>query len=303
MTADKHFIFIINEYSGKGNLTIPRLTRILDNHSITYDIHKTNAQGHAIQLAKRLGKEIKSHERLVAVGGDGTLNEVVTGLQEANVDVPLAYVPAGSGNDFARSQGLARRIEKAMNHILECSHPKELDVLKVSDGKQTHFAVNSLGFGIDGMVNQKLYTSKDRLKRKKSSYIRTVISAFSEQSAFGVSIDNGQEHVLFNETFLALSVNNPFFAGGIHIHPKASAEDGLFQLLIIEKINFFEMLHIVVRVLLNGSHLSHKKIHSFSFSHCTLQIMSEQFGQKDGELIEKGKYTLDIRTQKRKFWL
>lgn len=298
-----HLVFIINEYSRNGHAVIPKLTKALSNYSISYDIHKTNKSGHAKELAKTLGPTIQEGELLVAVGGDGTLNEVVSGLEEKKSDTQIAYIPTGSGNDFARSHHIPFKTEKALARLFEIDQPTELDIITFDDNASQNIAINSVGVGIDGMVISKVTSANSKEKMGKSSYLAAVISAYFSQKTFSASIILEDKVIDIAKSLLIVAANHKFFGGGIPIYPEADPQDRVLNLVVAENVNFFELIHILVRVLINSSHLKHKKLHTFNTKTCEIKIHSEQFGQKDGELLDKQKHQLSIKTIKRKFWI
>lgn len=303
MTTLHHLTFIINEHSRNGHGVIPRLTKALRNYSISYDVHKTNKSGHAKELAQILGKDIQKGELLVAVGGDGTLNEVVSGLEEQKMDTAIAYIPTGSGNDFARSHGFPLKLEKALARLFDIEEATELDLIVFKDNNLPNVAINSVGVGIDGMVISKVTTANSKEKMGKLSYLASVISAYFSQKPFPISIKLEERVIEFSESLLSVAANHKFFGGGIPIYPKADPQDSTLNLVVAEKVNFLELIHILARVLINSSHLKHKKLHTFNTKKCEIHVHSEEFGQKDGELLDKKKHILILETNKRKFWI
>ena len=108
----KKLLFVFNPKSGKG-LIKEHLVNIVDimtkaGYKIT--IYPTQCQGDAI---KKVRKNAKKYDLVVCSGGDGTLDEVVTGMEQSEVNVPIGYIPAGSTNDFANSLGIPKNMEEA----------------------------------------------------------------------------------------------------------------------------------------------------------------------------------------------
>ena len=108
----KKLLFVFNPKSGKG-LIKEHLVNIVDimtkaGYKIT--IYPTQCQGDAI---KKVRKNAEKYDLVVCSGGDGTLDEVVTGMEQSEVNVPIGYIPAGSTNDFANSLGIPKNMEEA----------------------------------------------------------------------------------------------------------------------------------------------------------------------------------------------
>ncbi len=134
---------IINEYSGSGNgkKNAAAIFKLLDEYQIPYQSYQTEYQGHAIEIAQTVAHKYlytwseyltkKSEEPqtvfplLVVLGGDGTLHETINALTLVDPDLPVAYIPSGSGNDFARGVGIARKPQQALQQI--CGQINQLD--------------------------------------------------------------------------------------------------------------------------------------------------------------------------------
>lgn len=122
----KKLLFIINPVSGKKVIYkyLPQVIRIFMDGGYTVTTMVTAARGEATTFARRFGKD---YDLVVCSGGDGTLNETITGLWEANCSVPLGYIPCGSTNDFAASHGIPVEPEQAAMRIVR-THTEDYDV-------------------------------------------------------------------------------------------------------------------------------------------------------------------------------
>lgn len=276
----------------------------MESFNNTYEIHVTQYRQHATQLAESFAIEKTDNNSLiVAVGGDGTLNEVVKGLVNASTDLPVGYVPTGSGNDFARSLGLPLTIEASIRNIIETIEPLSLDVLVGLSDTSDIVAVNSIGFGLDGMVINKIDQTKNKQTIGKFSYLASVLSAYFSQKTFPLKLVTDGHSITYGEALLIVCTNNKFFGGGIPIHPQADATDGMIDIVIAEKVTFIELLKILFSVLTTQRHLKHKKLHSHRVSSCSLTLYTPQFGQRDGELIDKNIQNMSVKLIKRLFWV
>lgn len=298
-----HLFFIVNEHSRRGRQAVNSLRKLLKAYDYTYEIHRTKYIGHAAELAESFSKEFSTASLIIAVGGDGTLNEVVNGVINSSVRRPVSYIPTGSGNDFARSHDLSRSIDMSLKRILLRSSPVELDILSCSSETASFSAVNSSGFGIDGMVISKLEDNQKKQHTGKFAYLLSVLSAFFEQQPFSLTLktENGEYH--FEKALLVVCCNHKFFGGGIPIHPLADPTDGLLDIVVAEKVNFLQLLHILYKLLTKESHLNHRKLHSYRVSSCALQIDPPQYGQRDGELVNKDVSHMQVKTLRQLFWL
>ncbi|WP_080146221.1 diacylglycerol/lipid kinase family protein [Marinilactibacillus piezotolerans] len=302
MTEYPHLIIILNEHARKGRKILGEIQSFLNDYSGTHQLYLTEYKGHAAEIAQSLSASQNNHMRLIIVGGDGTLNEVISGLEQAGLSLPVGYIPAGSGNDFARSHQLSSKAETAINRILSLKHPKSLDILTILHEEKKYAAVNSFGIGLDGRVNASLDRSKNKSQLGQFAYFAAILSAYRSQSPFSLKAQIENKTVQFPEILLAVCVNHKYFGGGIPIHPEADPEDSEFELVVAEKVNWVELMIILARVLMNQSHLSHKKLHTFKISACTLNTDTSQYGQTDGEWLEmNGNYQIQIK--QRLFWI
>lgn len=302
--TDTHLVFIVNEHSRKGKKFTAEIHDLLHHYDhVTYDIHLTEYRKHAVDIAETLSKEMDSNSLLVAVGGDGTLNEVVQGMVQSKTDRPIGYIPTGSGNDFAQSRNLSKKIKENIDRILSITEPTVLDVLlgQMKDGPIV--AVNSTGYGIDGTVISKMEKNRNKETVGRLSYLMNVISGYFSQKAFPVTIKTPEKDYHFDESMLVLCANQKYFAGGIPVHPLADATDGMIDLLVAEKVTFFELLSILIKIMTKESHLSHKKLHAYRTTSCQVTVGKPQYGQRDGELIDPSNTSLEVTTVKLPFWL
>ncbi|WP_208558663.1 diacylglycerol/lipid kinase family protein [Marinilactibacillus kalidii] len=302
MNPVNKLIFILNEHSRNGRTALNDIKRYCLKNTVDYHIHLTEYSEHATALAKLAGDALLENERLVVVGGDGTLNEVVNALEKHHIRVPIGYIPTGSGNDFARSHKWMIGIEAILDEILSLGASKQLDIIKVKHEDGYFYAVNSFGAGIDGMVNYQL--SKSKLKRLTghAAYFISIIAAYFKQRTFSLNIESAETDKSYSNLLLVACVNHKFFGGGIPIHPTADPTDSLLEIVLAEKVTFLELLTLLFKVLTKQNHLSHKKMHAFRLPNAQLTFYSTQHGQKDGELLDiHGDYA--ISTIKRNFWM
>ncbi|EXJ22809.1 Transcription regulator [Alkalibacterium sp. AK22] len=298
-----HLVFIVNEHSRRGRQVVRTLRKLMKAYNYTYGIYRTEYPGHAAELAEVLSKEYSPTSLLIAVGGDGTLNEVINGVITSLVRRPVSYIPTGSGNDFARSHDLSRSIEMTLKRILLKSAPVELDVLFYSSDAASFSAVNSFGFGVDGMVIRKLEENQKKQHTGKFAYLLSVLSAFFEQQSFSLTLKTNTDTYYFEDALLVVCCNHKFFGGGIPIQPLADPADGLLDIVVAEKVTFVQLLHILYKLLTKESHLNHPKLHSYRVSSCSLHIDPPQYGQRDGELIKKNVSQIQVKTLRQLFWL
>lgn len=316
MANKKYLYIILNDTSGSGEAK--NIQAILDSLESQFDfqalIRKTEYAKHAVVLAKELAEMAQScpgQPILVVMGGDGTLSETVAGLENNYLDLPVAFVPYGSGNDFARSTQLPLKPLDAILHLLTTEHAVYRDVLKYEDllRSDTHYAVNSVGFGLDGRVvhetNKRTRTNKNRvLQYSKFSYLASLLGAYKKQQPFNVILRKKEQEKHFSNAILVLNVNQPYVGGGMHIFPSASSEDAMIDFAVVEKLTFIELLNLVFLVLQGkGKHLSMPKVHTEKIANYQFSLSTEQYGQADGEELTSAVHSYSFSTFKRSFWI
>ena len=224
--------FIVN--SRIGNHSISALTRALITHlsDVKHEVHITEYGGHAMELAEQA---IKCKSRLVvAVGGDGTVNEVLQAM--ANSTIPMAIVPTGSGNGLARHCGIPLNIEEAVKLILN-SRVEEIDLGKCNDT----FFISNAGVGYDAWVCHQI---KETQSRGLSMYVREVMKNYFKYTSDTYHI-KADDMELTEKAFFLNVANGTEFGYGFAIAPNASVQDGLLDLVLVKKINFFNGFRFV----------------------------------------------------------
>jgi len=216
----QRLLFIINPFAGfRSKDRIPKLIdTIIPKETYICDMKYTEYAGHASELAAEGVKQ--RYDAIIAVGGDGTLNEVASSM--TNTDVPLGIVPGGSGNGLSMHLGIGRSAKKGLKKIAKM-HIKSMDTVTMND----KFYLNMAGVGIDGLV---AYKTKLSSKRGFGPYLK---------GALVVEIDGKK----YEGKFLSVNVaNGSMFGYNFTIAAEADTSDGLLDALMIHdsrKINYF----------------------------------------------------------------
>ena len=157
-----HFIVNIHGGSGKAFLKWNKIRAFLKTKKVEFKVHVPQRVGHAMQIAKEVSALPEDDIKIVVVGGDGTINEVLNGITDFS-RVKLGVIPTGSGNDFARGVKLPRHNQKkALDIILKSKGDKKIDLGRstvLSTGDSRIFGISS-GFGLDAIVGTGLNEAK-----------------------------------------------------------------------------------------------------------------------------------------------
>ncbi len=205
---------------------------------------------------------------IVIVGGDGTLNEAVHGMMTATKGQPLSdkvclsFVPAGSGNDFARGNGIPLHPDLATKHLLSSLHSdrKRVDVLEVNG----QYAISSIGVGLDGQV---AYTANrapykpwmNRLRLGYAAYILSLLRVLLFFKPFDAELKIDGKSVSFRNVWLVAISNIPHYGGGMKINPSASPNDGIADICVVSGLSRAGLLAAFPKVY-SGRHTNHPRI-------------------------------------------
>lgn len=234
------YYFIVNpgSRSGNGKHVWKTVEEILEAEEVEYRVFFTSCRYHATRLAR----EIRARDErltLVAVGGDGTVNEILSGIRDFS-KVTFAYIPTGSSNDFARALGLPSDTAAAVQNLLHPSYFRRIDLGRARLGEQTlHFAV-SCGCGFDAAICHAAFCSSvkkllNRLRLGKLTYIATGIRQLllSRPAPLAVTLD-GRQTLRFRRTVFAAVMNCRFEGGGVRFCPRALPDDGQLDICVVE---------------------------------------------------------------------
>ncbi len=299
----RFFHIIVNRNSRNSDAVFKKLLIELPNYTQNYKIHLTDHIEQLDRKLKQLKESMDPADILVAVGGDGSLNQTITFLEKYAIKNSLGYIPSGSGNDFARANGIPVKTEEALAHLLEVTEAKERSIIHATQGDTHHYAVNSLGIGIDGLVNDRISTGKRKKILGPLSYISGVLAAFVKQDKFPVTVKVDEGVFTFDHVQLALVANNPYFGGGIKIVPEADGTDNVLEVVIGEDVNGRQLLSILTRLFGKQNHLEHPNLHTFRTKKVALFTEATEYAQKDGETFYQEGYALTMQTIKRSFWI
>ncbi len=211
-----------------------------------FDVVFTERQGHATQFAREAAERC---ERVVVLGGDGTLNEVVNGLLEKDVPVnpglALGIIRYGTGGDFARGLGIPAKLDGAINRLAGGAI-REVDVGKVTyrkpDGEQgVRYFINEAEIGMGAAVCEAVNRHSKGLGGSLS-FMRAILSTMLRYPNQSVRMSFGgapAETLLINNVWLA---NGVYSGGGIRSAPRARLDDGLLDVVIVKGSNAFQKL-------------------------------------------------------------
>lgn len=291
-----HFIVNPNARCGRGASIWKKLERQLDFAGTEYEAHLTKAPGEAKQIARRLTEGSKEPKVIVAVGGDGTVNEVLDGISFGG-PVTFGYIPAGSGNDLARSLKLSKKPSRALKKILNPKYHRLLDYGVVSYGEDVisnrRFMV-SAGIGLDAAVCHNILYSKSRrfMSRIHMSRFCYVMVGLKQlilaKPVKGYILLDGVQKVEFNHIYFISAHIHPYEGGGFKFAPKADCSDGRLSVCVAACSSKRRLLPILVHALLGG-HSKYPGARSFECQELMVHTDRPMAVHVDGESCQSQK--------------
>ncbi|MGC9334844.1 MAG: diacylglycerol/lipid kinase family protein [Anaerolineae bacterium] len=285
---------VVNPIAGRGAGTrlSARIERRLHDLGLDFDLVTTQAPGDATALAEQAihqGKEL-----VVAVGGDGTSNEVLNGLVRAgaNADGPaLAILPIGTGNDFAFGAGVPLDLEAACQAVARArGHCIDVGYVTADNERDLYFG-NGVGIGFDAVVNME----SRKLKRLRGFLVYLVavfrtLAFYYNVPGTRVCVDGWE---VVQPSLMISIMNGCRFGGGFHVTPGSRMNDGLFDLCVTLKISRPEMVAFVPRFM-RGSHTSDPRITMVQGHKVTVISDSPWAAHVDGEIYGVGASRFEI---------
>lgn len=294
--------------SGKGLEVWERIKAILDSKKTAYEAHIMGAPGEVTELTRRLTSayneeyedEVAATEvdipesrdtHLLVIGGDGTLNEVLNGIEDFE-HTRFSCVQTGSGNDFARNVRLEKDIDKAVTHLLTQPEELSLDYGMVTtdyDGgsRTTRFLI-SCGVGYDADICEEV--SRSRLKRvlnkihlgKLVYVIIGVKQIFTKKTTRAKLYLDDEEMIKLPGLFFVVGMNHMYEGGGVPFCPSADPSDGKLDVCLVRGMPKLKLLLAVVMVYFK-KHLWFKGITNHRCKRMRLVTEEPQWIHMDGE--------------------
>lgn len=258
------------------------------------EIHLTDHPAHATEIVKELTSGGR-YADIIAMGGDGTLHEVLNGIQDVE-NCTLGLIPVGTGNDFADAIKIPSSPVAAAENIIR-NTPKPIDYIELSNGLRS---INAVGTGIDVDVLKYAYASKNKKRNKYFSALFKALRHF-KYTDFKVSWDGGEEKA-FNGMIACIG-NGTCFGGGIKMFPTAKIDDGYMDLVVVSYISRIRMVIAFLKLVLGKAH----KIKEATYVKCkSVKFIPENeipTIQAEGELYDNVPLEAHIVEGKLKFYL
>lgn len=293
--------FIVNP-KAKNGLSIKKWNKIenfLKENKIGYKVYFTKERGDGKRITRNILENANELQYIYAVGGDGTVNEVVNGIHFQK-NVIFGSIPAGSGNDFGRGFQIPKKLNKIYQSLnqfnLENIQIQLFDIGRYTGKQENGVFINNLGMGLDAKIAAEVNQSKlkpilNHLRLGKLVYIFYLIKEvlLFKPARLIVCVDGNC--TTFEKAWFATVSNHPYFGGGMKISPNSLPNDGTMEITVVHNIPRIKILLLFITVFWGG-HTRMKEVATLQGRKITLESEMDYPIHADGEYI--GERMMDI---------
>ena len=272
---------VVNPVAGGGRTgrTWPRLRDSLSRLGAKLHVAETTRVGAGIELAARAVRD--GWSRVVAVGGDGTANEVVNGVMEASGtgEAVVAVIPTGRGRDVCRNLGIARDPHVAAQRVLAGEETiVDVGAVEFRDGRRRYF-INAAGIGFDAAVAARARTG---WAPGTLGYLLAVLKSLGRYQPYLMTVTRDSEPPSLRRVAAVVVANGAYYGGGMKIAPAADPTDGRLDVVILGDLGRLELLRWLPTVY-SGQHLRSLKITAHPGRNIALNSTGSLPAHVDGE--------------------
>lgn len=312
-----HFIINPVSRSGKGQKIWSELKTYLIQHKIPYKAHISDSPGKIIEIVRELTENSQNNSvKLVVLGGDGTMNEVLQGVKDFS-RTDIAYIPTGSSNDLARDLKIRGSPLEILKDILNTKEPVLIDLGELTynsiykdcetspnhEKKHTRYFAVSSGIGYDASICKEAMTSKakkvlNKLHLGKLTYGAIAIKQLftSKKPSCELLLDN-TTHLQVKKLRLLSVMIHSYQGGGMKFCPDANWQDGEFDLCVAGDISIFRTLLLLPQTF-SGKHVGAKGVHICHAKEVHIQTEVPLWVHTDGEVsVQSNDITLCCKKQ------
>lgn len=293
------WIAIVNLAAGGGRTRKdwPLIAQILQREGIPYEPFFTDRRLHASIIARNKIKE--GYSRIIVIGGDGTMNEVINGVfaqkRVHTTDVMLGMISVGTGNDWARTFNIPSDYEGAVRTIKEQkTFIQDAGLVSYQkNGKEwKRYFINIAGMGFSARVVERANRSKEKGKSSPLLYFYNIFYSLIQYRSRKALIEI--DGTAFNRKIFLLNVGiGKYNGGGMIPVPHAIADDGLYSITLIRKIGKLNVL-ANIKKLYNGTITSHSKVETYMARTVMIDDASKLKIETDGESLGNGPVSFEI---------
>ncbi len=260
----KRYILILNPHGGvkTGRTILKKIKPVFDAAGSELNVYETEHAGHAKELAYSL--DYTGYEGLCAIGGDGTMHEVVNGMlaRPDKRQLPIGLITGGTGNSFMRDVNCLDSVVAAKRVVTGRKRP--VDVAKVDANGETLYAFNIIGWGMPTEINR--ISEKLRWMGGQRYNVASIIEVMKNKQRLATLVIDGNR-IVGNFGFI-MGCNTIHTGKGMKMAPLAQVDDGYIDLIIVHKAGRMKLLNMFPKVF-SGSHIGdpavqYKQVTEFS---------------------------------------
>lgn len=284
----KKYLIILNPVAGNGlaKKALKHLENFVSKSSINYRLHLTEAPGHATNLVKENQTE---NDIIISVGGDGTLNEVLNGIN-FDKNPTFGVLPVGSGNDFSTNINFKKNYLDDLNILFSDEHKiinSDIGFYKVKSDtlELSGYFLNGIGIGFDAFV---AFTNQHEKKFSGiTSYVYAVIKSLKHFNPFEAEIKLNGQFINKPRLFLCAIGNGHSSGGGFYLTPGALIDDTFFNTCMVHDITKFKIFRKLPYALINKMEKV-KEANLDKTKSVEIVLKNSNFIHTDGEAFETG---------------
>lgn len=299
IVSGNEWFVIVNPNAGKrkGEKDWLEIARLLNEANIQFTNVFTNAPNHAVKLARKYIDA--GFRKVIVVGGDGTLNEVVNGIfsqhNYAPNEITIAMIPVGTGNDWGRSFNIPSGYKEAIDLITRGKTFCQ-DIGKVSfishGNKHTRYFINMAGMGFDALVAKKTNKQKQLGKGGPLSYLYNLFTSLIVHKSITTNLLIDGKPI--DEKIFSMSVAIcQYNGGGMKQSPNAIPDDGLFDITLITQVTRIQVIRNVMK-LYDGSFVRIPQVKQYRGKVIKVESDPAMFLETDGESLGHTPMTFEI---------
>ena len=284
--------------SGRGLQDWPIISNQMYQSGLHFTCLFTEHKYHAMELTVKAIND--GYRNIVAVGGDGTIHEVVNGIfihkKVPKTDISLAVIPAVTGNDWIRMYGISKTYSEAVRSLVEKRTVLQ-DVAKVSyyetKVEHTRYMANLAGLGYDAVVNLKYNNLKDEGKYGKWLYLRSAFQTFVRYSPVKFRIVTDGKEFYNGMVFSGVAGIGKYNGGGMQQAPEAAVDDELMDLTIIKKMSKLRIIRNF-RMLYTGNIYTNPKVLHQQCKKIEIESWPQSRIEIDGEAVGTSPFVFEL---------
>lgn len=298
MNLKNKYFFIINPKAGKGrgSEAIHEIKKRITDSDIDAQIVITEYQKHATEIAKNLPSDFNN---VISVGGDGTLNEVINGI-DLNKKLSLGLLPVGSGNDYSFSLGQRKSFNDNFETILSYRiNGKQKNQLRLGlikyrnefdDLIREHKFANAMGVGFDALVAH--FNQQNKKMNGIISYLIAIIRAIRYYAPLEIETWLN-EHNIIGDKLLISVAKGKTSGGGFYLTPTAELFNDDFGICIIEFVKRFKLIRSLPLAIVNKLDTL-KEAFLTNSSEIEINLKKSAYIHADGEIISKNAVKINV---------